>query len=208
MNITKTTSIAVISVIATLAVASIFGLQISSIIAEEDEDTGYKFAEGVDITGEFFFKEGTEVSKFEVFNQDTGIDSKGIYVFTVEKIVGETPLLHKMADTSYKLRSSPGELKQGLNVFDVNIILSQDGAIKRSFSYHTCFVSNYEVSTDFDKEEGWMGKGFAVKDNFEIQCSRYQPNNPVYVEMIAPTEKASTKSTLAYNEEQRNLFGN
>lgn len=208
MNITKTATIAAVSVIATLAVASIFGLQISSITAEEDEDTGYKFAEGVDITGEFLFKDGTEVSKFEVFNQETGIDSKGIYIFTVEKIVGETPLLHKMADSSYKLRSSPGELKQGPNGFDVNIYLSQGGDVKRSFSYNTCFVSNYEVSTDFDKEEGWMGKGFAVKDNFEIQCSKYQPNNPVYVEMTTSTDKASAKSTLAYKEEQRHLFGN
>lgn len=207
MTNAKTISIAAVSIIATLAVASIFGFQISDITAEEDEEKGYTFAEKITITGEFKFFDGVEVNQFEVFNQKTGLDSSGSYVFEVQKIVGNTPLLHKQADSSYLLRNSASELKGGKNVFDVEIIISDGGDLKRTFSYDKCYVSDYTVETLHDKEEGWnTSKGFAVTDNFEIQCSRYQPNNPVYVEMTTNTDRANTKSSMMYQEEQRNLF--
>ena len=208
MNIQKTTSILAISVAVMFTVATITGFQIAQITAEEDEEKGYTFAEGITVTGEFVFMEGIEVSQFEVFQQKDGFASSGKYVFELQKIVGETPLLHKLADNSYFLRNSPGEQKQGDNLFEVKVIISEGGDVKRTFSYATCYVSDYMVETLHDKEEGWnTSKGFAVTDIFEIQCSRYQPNNPVYVEMMSNTDKADTKSSLAYQEEQRHLFG-
>lgn len=208
MNFVKTSSIAAVSVIATLAVASIFGFQLSEIIAEEDEEKGYKFGEDVAISAYFHFIEGDELVPFEVFDQTSGWNAAEPYKFEVQKIVGETPLLHKRADESYKYRNAVNEKKSNNAEFTVDIILSNDADLKRVFSYRGCFVDTYHVSTDFDKEEGWMGKGFAVKDNFEIQCEGLKLVNPTLIEMNEVKEKASAKSSLAYQEEQRNLFGN
>lgn len=208
MNFIKSTSLAAVSIIATLAVASIFGLQLSTITAEEDEDKGYKFSEGVSISGYFKFKQGDELVKFEVFNQEKGWKKADPYVFEVQKIVGETPLLHKHADLSQKYRNSVEQKQKDFAEFDVDIILSSDSTTRRVFDYNGCFINSYFVKTDFDKEEGWMGKGFAVKDIFEIQCQSYEPINPTMEKIQLSYEKAKSKSSLAYKEEQRNLFGN
>lgn len=207
MNIIKTTSIAAVSVIVTLTVASIFGLQISSITAEEDEAKGYEFGENVGLVAYFKFKQGDELVPFEVFNQESGWQRGEPYVFEMQKIVGETPLLHKHADLSQKYRNSVEEKKKDYAEFDVDIVLSNDGNLKRVFNYRECFINSYFVQTDFDKEEGWMGKGFAVKDIFEVQCQGYNPTNPSLEKIMSTYDKAETKSTLAYNEEQRHLFG-
>lgn len=197
----KTTIIA-LSAAVVLSIASITGFQLTEIIAEETEDAGYEFAEGLKITGVFKFRDGTEVYPFEVFNQETGFKNRETYVFALEKIVGQTPLLHKAADLSYHYRNSPQEQKINYE-FDASIVLSNGGDQKRVFDYSRCYVSDYEVSTDFDKEEGWMGKGFAVKDNFEIACSSYEPLNPIYESMNAITEKATAKSSMDYQQSQR-----
>ena len=92
-----------------LTVASIFGFQISEITAEEDEDKGYTFGEDVSITAYFKFAEGDEMVPFQVFEQTSGWERAESYTFELQKIVGETPLLHKHADLSYKYRNSPVE---------------------------------------------------------------------------------------------------
>ena len=204
MNFKKTTIALSAAVI--LSVASITGFQLSEIIAEEAEDKGYSFAEDVAITGVFKFRNGVEVSQFEVFDQVSGFQSREPYIFGLEKIVGTTPYLHEAADFSYFYRNSPAEQKTNYE-FDADIILSKGGEQKRVFQYTNCFVNDYAVSTDFDKEEGWMGKGFAVKDNFKIQCSSYQPLNPILEDMNTDKVKASAKSSTKYQSEQRDLIG-
>lgn len=203
MNFKKTTIIAFSAAIM-LSIASISGFQLTETIAEESEDKGYVFAEEVTITGLFKFIDGTEVYPFEVFNQKSGFKARDTYVFELEKIVGTTPHLHKAADFSYKYRNSPADQKTDYP-FDASIILSKGGEQKRVFQYYGCFVKDYSVSTDYDKEEGWMGKGFAVKDIFEIQCDRYEPLNPTLDDMMSNKEKASAKSSIQYQSEQRDL---
>jgi hypothetical protein len=202
----KTTTI-VLSAAVILSIVSITGFQFTEIIAEETEEKDYKFAEDVTITALFEFKDGSELHQFEVFDQKSGFQARDTFVFELQKIVGETPLLHKAADFSYKYRNSPGEQKTD-NVFDAKIVLSQGGEQKRVFEYSRCFVNDYTVETLFDKEEGWHGKGFAVVDEFEIQCMRYDPFNPVYEEMHNNTVKANGKSSTEYQKEQRHLYGN
>ena len=209
MNYKQTTSIAAVSVIATLAMASIFGFQISSITAEEDEDKGYTFGEDVAITAYFKFKQGDEVVPFQVFEQTSGWEKGDPFVFEAKKIVGETPLLHKHADLSQKYRNSEEQKKKDYAEFEVDIILSNDADLKRVFEYRECHIDTYMVETQFDKEEGWnTSKGFSVLDTFEIECQAYQPTNPVLEEMTSKYDKADTKSTMQYLQEQRSYYGN
>ena len=199
MNIVKTTSFAVVCVVASLAVASIFGFQLSEITAEETEDKGYKFGEGVSVTGEFLFREGPQVYTFEVFEQKSGFDRAEPFVFELQGIVGDTPILHKHADESFFYRSSEHQKKQN-NPFNVNVILSSGGDAKRVFTYNNCHISDYMVETLFDKEEAWMGKGFAILDAYEIQCTSYKPHNPQYAEMMTSEVELDTESSMDLKE--------
>ena len=174
---------------------------INEIVAEElGMDKGYLFAEDTIITGVFYFNSGTEINRFEIFTQKSGFQASEPFVFTLSKIVGDSPLLHQAADKSFLFRNSQADKKSDTE-FDVKIIISQGKEQKRSFSYNRCFVNDYSVQTRTDNEEGWtQGKGFAVVDNFEIQCGNYQPNNPVFEEMNTITEKANTVSSMDYQK--------
>lgn len=190
----KTTTIATIGMIAVL-VAGTLGFQYNEIIAQETEEKGHKFAEDTSITGVFKFRDGVELIPFEVFNQESGWDADDPVVFQMQKIVGDTPLLHQASDMARKF--SRGNIPNDFNYkfFDIEVILAQEGKILRTFDYLDCRVTDYEVATDFDKEEGWMGKGFAVKDVFEFTCDGYTPKNQKY-EVMHNQEKAHTTSSL------------
>lgn len=117
------------------AFLSLEGYLPNAIIAEElSENKGYLFAENTLITGMFDFNKGTEINRFEIFTQKTGFQARGAFTFILEKIVGETPLLHEIADQAFFYRNSQAE-KKTVNEFDVKIIISQGKDQKRSFSY-------------------------------------------------------------------------
>jgi len=202
----KTVIIATIIVTVSFAILSFGGYSLNEIIAEElSENKGYLFAEDAVITGMFDFNKGTEISRFEIFTQNTGFKAREKFAFTLEKIVGKTPLLHEVADHDFLYRNSAAEKKDD-GTFDVKIIISQGKDQKRSFSYSSCFIKDYFVVSKTDNEEGWtQGKGFAVVDHFEIQCGSYQPNNPVYEEMTAVKEMADAKSSIDYQSEQKKM---
>jgi len=202
----KTVIIVTIIVAVSFAILSFGGYSLNEIIAEElSENKGYLFAEDTVITGMFDFSKGTEISRFEIFTQNTGFKAREKFAFTLEKIVGETPLLHEVADHDFLYRNSAAEKKDD-NTFDVKIIISQGKDQRRSFSYSGCFIKDYFVVSKTDNEEGWtQGKGFAVVDHFEIQCGSYQPNNPVYEEMSAVKEMADAKSSIDYQSEQKKM---
>lgn len=170
----------------------------NQIQAEEEEEEKYKFADGVSVTGIFDFREGTEVIEFEVFKQMGGFSiADETPEFELTRIVGNTPLLHKATDLAQKYRVNQFGVDYPMKYFDVEIILSQDGLPVRAFSYHDCTVTDYQVDTLFDKEEGWMGKGFAITDTIEFLCDGYQPQNVTYEYLMdAKKERADTISSL------------
>lgn len=204
----KLPTIAITALIVTLGftILSFEGFSFDEIIAQEaGEDKGYNFAEDTVITGLFYFMEGSEISKFEVFRQVSGFQAKETFVFELEKIVGSTPHLHKATDRSFFYRNSSPEL-QDKTEFDVKIVISQGSEQKRAFDYYDCFVSDYSVFTKTDNEEGWtQGKGFAVVDQFEFQCQDMDHLNPVYDNMMTNTEKADTQSSMDYQDKQKSL---
>jgi hypothetical protein len=159
------------------------------------------------ITGIFYFAEGPEITRFEVFRQTSGFSAKETFVFELDKIVGSTPLLHKAADRSFLFRNSPAE-QQDKTEFDVKIVISQGSEQKRAFKYTDCFVSDNSVLTRTDNEEGWTlvrNSGFAVVDKFEFQCQSMDPLNPVYDAMMSNTDESNTESSIDYQNKQKSL---
>ena len=207
MSLLKTTSIVAVSVIATLSVAAIMGFQLTEITAQEVTRTQYMYVEGVEITADFKFSEGEEIVPFQVFTQTKGFDRSEPFIFTTQKIVGNTPMLHKHADESFFFRNSELQ-KQDYNPFDVDILLATGPYVKRSFSYTDCFIDKYDVTTLRDNEEGYTNKGFAVVENYLIECRAMQPNNPSLqaLEDAKNDVEAQTKSSLDYQLEQRQMI--
>jgi hypothetical protein len=201
MNILKTTAIVAVSVIATLAVAAIMGFQITEITAEEIKQPEYLSAEGVSITALFKFREGEELVPIQVFTQKKGFLKAEPFIFDVEKIVGNTPFLHKHVDEAFLYRSSENQ-KQDENPFDVDIILNTGPYAKRAFTYHKCYVDNYNVVTLTDKEEGYFNKGFAIVEDLVLVCRAMDMHNPSLDGMntLSEDEKAQTTSTLDLKE--------
>ena len=195
-NILKSKSIVVISAITILAVAAIMGFQLTEIIAEEVSAPEYLTAEGVTITGVFKFKEGEELVSLQQFTQTKGFQRAEAFIFIVQKVVGNTPLLHVYADKSLFYRSSEIQKKDN-NPFEAEIILATGPFAKRVFSYGECFVDDYQVRTLTDNEEGYFNKGFAIVENYTIECKIMEPHNPALEEMTSnQNKKANTTSTM------------
>ena len=189
-----------VSIIATLALASIAGFQLNEIVAEEtSEKKGYTFAENTKITAVFSFDGGTEISDFEVFEQESGFDLTQSAVFELERIVGNTPMLHEVSDMAHKYSRSTFD--HAYKDFDVTILLAQEGNVIRQYDYTSCDVTDNVVKTLHDKEEGWnTSKGFAVIDKYEFTCNGYTPYSPVYYEMTNNAEKSTTISSTNMEE--------
>jgi hypothetical protein len=201
MNIIKTTSMVAVSVIATLAVASIMGFQLSEITAQETTPVEYLSAEGVTTTGVFKFREGTELLPVQVFTQVSGFKRTQAFVFTIEKVVGNTPFLHKHVDESFLYRNSQDE-KENWNPFDVEMVISTGPYAKRVVEYGKCYIDDYSLVTLRDGEEGYFNKGFANVERMTLACRSMEFQNPsleAYQESLNGA-KAQTTSTLDLKE--------
>ena len=207
MNILKTTSIVAVSVIATLAVAAIMGFQLTEITAQEVQKPQYLYVEGVEITGVFKFREGEELVSINVFTQTKGFQRSEPFIFSMQKIVGFTPLLHKHVDESFLFRNSESQ-KQDWNPFDVDVLLAKGPYEKRSFTYSKCFIKDYKVNTLRDNEEGYTNKGFAVVEDYVLECRDMDIHNPslTALEDAKNDIEAQTKSSLDYQLEQRQMI--
>jgi len=207
MNILKTTSIVAVSVIATLAVAAIMGFQLTEITAQEVQKPQYLYVEGVEITGVFKFREGEELVSINVFTQTKGFQRSEPFIFSMQKIVGFTPLLHKHVDESFLFRNSESQ-KQDWNPFDVDVLLATGPYEKRSFTYSKCFIKDYKVNTLRDNEEGYTNKGFAVVEDYVLECRDMDIHNPslTALEDAKNDIEAQTKSSLDYQLEQRQMI--
>lgn len=201
--------------ITAILVAGSIGLQYVQITAEE-KTSKFEMADGVTATGVFTFRDGVEIIDIQTFNQEGGfgiesrsasgddgdpstIDGTSTFTkrqapqFVIEKIPGSSPLLYEAADESwfYGGRSIPVEYNY--KYFDADIIIARGSDVLRTFEYNKCTVLGYEVETYSDKEEAYMGKGFAVIDRFAVECDGYIPQNSE-LEMIKYNENMALKN--------------
>jgi len=171
--------------------------QATDIIAQEISENKYILADDVTTTAIFHLYEGVEILDFQVFDQIAGFDKPNeTPQFRLERIVGETPLLHHIADQTYKHKEI--SLDYEGKFFDVEVIVSQNGKPLRLFEYTKCEISNYAVDTGVDVAEAWTtSQGFSVRDVFEFVCQGYKPISPAYDELkIAKKAKTISSSDL------------
>ena len=200
MNHKNAITMTTLSVIAVFTIASFVGFKLvdtdAATMAVQPEK--FVFVEKVSTTALFEFKEGSESMPIQQFTQTSGFASKSknarqTPTFTLEKIVGSTPYLYAAADEAFANVSGEYPTKD----FTVTIFLAAGGDAYRSFAYENCIVTNYVVATRSDNEEGYTGKGFAVVDQFTIECRGYEPLNPIMDKMnVVETAKTISSSDL------------
>lgn len=194
MNKQKVTGTTVIAAIAVLSIALVVGLSQTQTSTAADAPKGnnvYVFAEGVSPQATFHFREKTVTYEFQGFTTVTNLFSTtGNFQtktvapeFTLQKIVGETPYLHRAVDETFQYGGKQSGIEYPYQQFDVTVEFIVGGESVRTLNYGDCTISNYKVTAEFDKEEGYTtgGKtGFAQLETYTFQCTGFEPESPVY----------------------------
>ena len=188
----------ILASVMTVSLALLIGMAHGTqILAEEVDEKKYTSANDIAIHTVFTFREAVEESDgFQVYKQMAGFDLQTESpTFKLEGVLdSDRVYLYEAADMAYH-RGINSQHQYGQ--FDVDIYLHKEGMTLRHFKYTDCEISDYEVTTLFDKEEGWTtSKGFAIIDEFEFECSGYKPNNPLYDLMKTNGYKTSSQSSL------------
>jgi hypothetical protein len=190
----KITYTAVIAAIAIASIALVVGLsQTQSTVAQSAPlgNNVYVFAEGVYPRATFSFKEAIVAYDFQGFTTVNNLFSNvGSFTtrqvapeFTLQRIVGETPYLHEAVDQTYKYSGKATLQDYPYKQFDVTVDFIQAGQPVRTLKYGDCSVTNYKITAEFDKEEGYTtgGKtGFAMLETYTFTCSGFHPVNVTY----------------------------
>ncbi|MCE9617334.1 MAG: hypothetical protein K8Q88_03085 [Nitrosarchaeum sp.] len=220
MNYKNAITMTTLSVIAVFAIASFAGFEIADTDAAPAavQPAKYVFVEGTTISAEFTFRDGTELSPFQLFTQTGGFGTTTLEAtsstsgssvgaqddggertsrakpsFTLEKNVGGTPYLYQAADEAQKYQFSSG-FEYQYKFFDVDVFLTAGGDTLRAFEYKNCKVTSYAVTTRSDNEEGYTGKGIVYVDQYTFECDGYKPLNPA-MDKMHTTEHAKTISS-------------
>jgi hypothetical protein len=148
----------------------------SQSLGSNEQLRNYNMASGPQAIAEFRFHDNTvETINFPIFRQPNFL-SQSETVFQLEGMVGNYPLLYKQVDDAAKINQMTGQT-QAHNLFDVDVNLQYDNEIVRGFSYYDCRVTNYQINTEQQNEEGfWVG--FAQENTFEFECRGYKPIIP------------------------------
>lgn len=145
----------------------------------------------------FHFREAPEtVNSFKLFDtMSTGFDRTKTPVFRLEGVIGaDKPLLYRAIDTSFEI----GKLVQhDYSEFDVDVIFKKGDQAYRQFSYGDCQIKNYNVYTEYDREETYNGKTkFVYLDRIDFECRGFELGNPLYQKMIQDQKAEKTSESL------------
>ena len=134
--------------------------------------SGFKFANNMTTSVTFMFENGMEKIEFPVFNLVSGYEESSDNVvaeFQVEGILDYYPLLYTAIDKSRQVSG----LSTASNIdFDALVEFSDDESVFRGLDFTSCRISDAEITTQTDKEEGFTGKsGFAIVHQLTFTCS-------------------------------------
>ena len=198
---------ALIAVIAIASIVMITGISEAPMIVADDEKAKglYKMADSTQAVITLDFRDGVETINVPIFQQKTDLTDVNRPTFAFQKIVGDTPLLHKAADVFQKFMGRDPSYPHHFNDFESTIDIYYDGKHVRSFEYVDCKINSYMVDTLFDKEEGYYGKtGFAIVEDYEIECTGYKPHAIDFETMMEENtpRTSGTVSSLDLLEQQ------
>ena len=172
-------------------------------------DSGFTFANNMSTSVTFSFENGAEKIHFPVFNLISGYGESSeniIAEFTVEGVLDYYPLLFDAIDRSNQVSG----LSTASNVdFDALVEFSNTESTLRGFDFTSCRISDAQIRTQTDKEEGFTGKsGFVLVLQSTFTCSGLEGINMYYDSLRgdAPTWK-TTQITNEYVEPIQNTDG-
>ena len=147
-------------------------------------ESGFSFANDMRTAVTFVFENGSEKIYFPVFNIISGYEESTDNVvaeFQVEGVLDYYPLLYSAIDKS---RSVSG-LTTASNIdFDALVEFTNDESVLRGIDYSDCRVSDAQITTQTDKEEGFTGKsGFVIVHRLTFTCSGMGGVNMYYDEL-------------------------
>jgi len=144
-------------------------------------ESGFSFANDMRTEVTFMFENGIEKIHFPVFNIISGYEESTDNVvaeFQVEGVLDYYPLLFSAIDKS---RSVSG-LTTASNIdFDALVEFTNGESVFRGIDYSDCRISDAQITTQTDKEEGYIGKtGFVVVHQLIFTCSGMKGVNMYY----------------------------
>lgn len=145
----------------------------------------------------FYFREGTEtVNSFKLFDtMSSGFDRTKALTFKLEGVIGwDKPILYKAIDTTYiHGKNAPHDYSE----FDVDVIFQRGEQAYRQFTYSDCQIKNYNVYTEYDKEETYNAKtDFVYLDKIEFDCRGFAMSNPTYDKMLQDKQTEKNAEAL------------
>jgi hypothetical protein len=144
-------------------------------------ESGFKFANNMKTSVTFFFDWGVEKMEFPIFNLVSGYAESTDNVvaeFQVEGILEYYPLLYNAIDKS---RQVSGLSVSSNTDFDALVEFTNGESVLRGFDFNDCRVSDAQITTKADKEEGFTGKsGFVIVHQLTFTCSGIDPVNMYY----------------------------
>lgn len=133
----------------------------------------------------FHFREGTEtINTFKNFDTlSSGFDRTKPLAFRLEGVIGwDRPILYHAIDKTFE-QGRIGNLDY--SEFDVDVIFQHGDQPFRQFSYGDCQIKNYNVYTEYDREETYNGKTkFVYLDKIDFDCRGFALGNPTYEKML------------------------
>ena len=168
-------------------------------LSTEYRHNPYNMATGPSATATFSFSDGTETVSFPEFTQQN-ILSKSNAQFELAGVVGDYPQLYNVADQSRKTGQHSAGFSALSEVFDVDVILSNNGESVRGFEYSKCRIIDYVVKTEHSTNWSFID-GFALTNEFHFECAGYGPYNPAY-DALFSYDKPKTFSSKDYQANQ------
>jgi hypothetical protein len=162
-------------------------------MSNEYLSNSYNMGKGPHAVATFTFDDGQETIDFPMFEQDNLLN-KSNPTLELVGVPGEYPLLYKHIDIAQKQGQKMTGTNALTNLFDVDVNLVYADDSVREFNYSDCRSIDYVVKTQHDKDESFF-KGFALTNEFHLECQGYHPSSSVYDAMFGTYEKANAPST-------------
>ncbi len=172
--------------------------------SKSNPSSSYNMGMGPHAIATFDFDTNLEVVTFPEFHQDSSLGNSNP-TFHLVGVPSVTPLLYDVVDHSLDNPARTTGINSLEKVFNVNLVLVNDGMVVRGFDYDTCHIVNYVVKTEHDLEESFY-KGFALTNEFYFECLGYHPYDPIF-DALSETPKLNTRSSIDYQAEQRQSWG-